>query len=190
MTAGVPKVSETYRPFRLVSVSVVKAGPLPDPDNLAKNLLDGMTNAGLLVNDSGDWCRWNPPQLDRVPKGTPGIGTVIVIDDWPAPRVRPEQTGPNFTRSEIDRRPYYKELVGDPADFSLFFDPKDGAGERLWLSYPVCDRLHLARLVAWCEAIGVPKIEETVYSEANPAPTRHQRPAGRKTLAESLAAFD
>lgn len=83
--AGVncPKVTDDYRPVRRVSVSVVKVGKLPDPDNLLKYLLDGLKRAGLIVDDSAKWCKWERPELEQVAAGTPGVGTVVVIADVP-----------------------------------------------------------------------------------------------------------
>jgi Holliday junction resolvase RusA-like endonuclease len=52
---GVPKAT-TKRRVSLV-FTVAKGKPKPDPDNLVKVVLDGLVKAGVLVDDSDEWCQ-------------------------------------------------------------------------------------------------------------------------------------
>lgn len=81
MKADVPKVTDDYRPRRFVAVDVTKCHPMPDPDNLMKALLDGLKRARLIVDDSDEWCHWEPPTMHKVGKHAPGQGIVIVLHD-------------------------------------------------------------------------------------------------------------
>ncbi len=91
LKAGVPLVSDKYRPRRGLSLDVVKSGKLGDRDNLLKHFLDGAKAARLIVDDSQEWCLWAPPNLIRAVKGERGQGTVVVV--WDLPAVQPEQFG-------------------------------------------------------------------------------------------------
>ena len=52
-------------------------GRLPDPDSFWKSLLDGLVGAGLLIDDSQEWCEMGRTTIKRSP--TPK--TIIVLED-------------------------------------------------------------------------------------------------------------
>ena len=73
LLAGVPAGCKTKR-----SVSVVYSQPRgsADPDARWKQLLDALVKAGLLKDDSQDWCVPLPPVTVRGPRGT-----VVTLED-------------------------------------------------------------------------------------------------------------
>jgi Holliday junction resolvase RusA-like endonuclease len=51
---NVPKATGKRRVSLVFTVA--KGKPKPDPDNLVKVVLDGLVKAGVLVDDSDEWC--------------------------------------------------------------------------------------------------------------------------------------
>ncbi len=51
----VPKATGKRRVSLVFTVQ--KGKPKPDPDNLVKVVLDGLVKAGVLVDDSDEWCQ-------------------------------------------------------------------------------------------------------------------------------------
>lgn len=82
--AGVPLVTDTYRPVRSVQIVYHAKGKLPDPDNLLKNTLDALKRARLVVDDSAKWCHWTAPVVGRITG--PGVTSLLTlaIEDVPA----------------------------------------------------------------------------------------------------------
>ena len=62
---------------RRISVQVEGMGPLPDPDNLLKSLLDALIGCQLLVDDSGAWCELGTIEVVRGRADR----TVITLED-------------------------------------------------------------------------------------------------------------
>ncbi len=158
LKAGVPLVSESYRPVRRVLIDVTKYGKLMDPDNLLKSLLDGLKLARLIVDDSAKWCVWSQPTMEQLkgPKQPKGWGTVIVIQDVIPEVVHTEQpAGVKFTRAVFRKLAWHVGLSGEPSNFLLYFDCDGDGGEEVFLSYASATKPHRERLVKWCERLGV-----------------------------------
>jgi hypothetical protein len=76
--AGVAKATGKRRVT--ITVTVTNARHRPDPDNVPKSLLDGLTRCGALVDDAADWCE----SAVTVTVGA-AKGTRIVIEDIATP---------------------------------------------------------------------------------------------------------
>ncbi len=64
---GVPRATGP----RHVRVTITgRYARFPDPDAPWKALMDALTTAGAIVDDSAEWCRWEWPVYRRGPKGT------------------------------------------------------------------------------------------------------------------------
>lgn len=65
---------------RMVKTHVTyKPGGEFDPDNIMKSLLDALVQAGMLKDDSDNWCDWTKPTLE---KGSSQVwGTRIILED-------------------------------------------------------------------------------------------------------------
>ena len=120
LKAGVPLVTDAYRPRRKVTIDEAKYGKLPDPDNLLKHTLDGLKLARLIVDDSAKWCEWERPTLERLTGPVrPGWGTVIILADLtePLPVVHTEQAGGvTFTRAVVRERHWHAD---EPLSFPV-----------------------------------------------------------------------
>jgi len=67
------------RKVSLVISGYGRGGPFPDPDNLWKSLLDALKNAGLLVNDTQQYCEMGDVKFVRSTKRQ----TIIILEDLP-----------------------------------------------------------------------------------------------------------
>lgn len=80
LQAGIRFVREPdYLPYRRVTlrVEIAGSGRKPDPDNLEKIFLDGCKLAGLIVDDSANWCDFPRP----VVVGGPRTVTYVTVED-------------------------------------------------------------------------------------------------------------
>lgn len=61
---------------RLVRFVIYCPSKFPDKDAPLKSFLDGLTTAGLILDDSETWCEWEKPSFRRGPKRT-----IITLED-------------------------------------------------------------------------------------------------------------
>lgn len=71
-------VAVKRRRYSVVITVATRRGRLPDPDGYLKSLLDALVNAGLLVDDSQDWCEHGGIEIRRGVEAS----TVIMLEDF------------------------------------------------------------------------------------------------------------
>lgn len=60
-----------------IAIQYPPSRKLCDPDAPLKSTLDALKTAGLIVDDSGEWCEWETPKITRGAR----LETVITIQD-------------------------------------------------------------------------------------------------------------
>lgn len=161
---GVKKVGGDYRPVRHLEIRLKVKANNPDPDNLLKNLLDGLKRAQLIVDDSWEWCEWQRPIISRVEtKGDEAtelrISDVVSLSgpDKPAPKVAPRRL---VVKCHVDLE------TGEPhPERNVYLvhtgTAKSDDGSRSLDLYETDKPLAVVReLVAWAESVGVPVDQE------------------------------
>lgn len=161
--AGVPKVSDIYKPVRRVSMNVYKCNHYPDPDNLLKYTLDALKGTRLIVDDSAKWCYWTKPVI--YPCKANEETTVISLSDVaPLPLfelrivARPwNESGEILVKdskrdnpSFIQRRDVYLNQR----------EPDDLAARMPFLWHTKCPLATVREIVAWAVAVGISVVEE------------------------------
>jgi hypothetical protein len=155
--AGVKKVGGDYRPVRHLEIRLKVKANNPDPDNLLKNLLDGMKRAQLIVDDSPKWCEWERPIISRVESKDAEATELRISDvvslsgpDKPAVKVAPRRLVVKCHVNLQTGKPFAERNV------CLVH-----TGSRSLDLYETDKPLPVVReLVAWAESLGIPVDQE------------------------------
>ena len=73
---GTPKATGK----RLVTLEITLTGRQQEADPMAycKSLLDGLVKCGLLIDDTAEFCEWEPPTYQRAERGEEASTTIVL----------------------------------------------------------------------------------------------------------------